>query len=229
MNNFPYKIIELTHTLNENTPSWDGGCGFKSEVKLDYMDCNNEVKFRVQQIKMHAGIGTHIDAPAHVVPGGATVENIALDNLVRPCVCIDVSKDIQADFKLSSNDILAFEKKHGEINDGNFFIVYTGWDKHWVSPEKYHNKYQFPSISPDAALLLLERNIAGIGIDTLSPDVPSSGFPVHKHILGAGKYIVENVANASLLPAVGSFALVMPIKIAGLTEAPVRLIGLVKC
>ena len=65
-----------------------------------------------------------------------------------------------------------------------------------------------------------------ICIDTLSPDLPSSGFPVHKHVLGAGKYIVENIANASKLPPVGSITLAMPIKVAGLTEAPIRLIGL---
>ena len=42
------------------------------------------------------------------------------------------------------------------------------------------------------------------------------------------KYLVENVANADKLPPVGSFSLVMPILTEGGTEAPIRLIGLVK-
>ncbi len=54
---FPYKIIDLTHTLDEQTPSWSGGCGFNIDVKLDYSDCRQNEEFRVQQFKMHAGIG----------------------------------------------------------------------------------------------------------------------------------------------------------------------------
>lgn len=68
----------------------------------------------------------------------------------------------------------------------------------------------------------------GLGIDTLSPDTEASGYPVHQAILGAGKYLVENVANADKLPPVGGFSLVMPIPTEGGTEAPIRLIGLVK-
>jgi len=32
---------------------------------------------------------------------------------------------------------------------------------------------------------------------TLSPDRADSSFPVHKALLGANKYIIETVANAS--------------------------------
>ena len=73
---------------------------------------------------------------------------------------------------------------------------------------------------------LLARNIAGIGIDTLSPDRPDSGFPVHQLLLGADKYIIENVANPQQMPKTGGFALVLPMKIQGATEAPTRLVGL---
>jgi kynurenine formamidase len=225
---FPYKVIDLSHSLNEKKPSWNGGCGFTHEAKLNYSDHKeNEQGFRVQQIKMHAGIGTHIDAPAHCIPGGATVEALPLEQLIRPCLCIDVSKSAQEDFMLQPEGIDAFEKKHRPIADGDFVIVYTGWDQHWHQADRYRNQYQFPSISANAAKLLLKRNIAGIGIDTLSPDCPSNGFPVHQHLLSAGKYIVENVAQASLLPAVGSFSMALPMKGEGLTEAPIRLIALI--
>jgi kynurenine formamidase len=50
---------------------------------------------------------------------------------------------------------------------------------------------------------------------------------VHKQLLGAGKYILENVTNLEGLPAKGSFILALPLKIKGGTEAPVRLIGLI--
>lgn len=69
---FPFTLVDLTHTLAPDIPSWSGTCGFRHEVKLDYADCKEDtpfsVKFRVQQIKMHAGIGTHMDAPAPAFP-----------------------------------------------------------------------------------------------------------------------------------------------------------------
>lgn len=75
--------------------------------------------------------------------------------------------------------------------------------------------------------MLLKRNIIGIGIDTLSPDRPENGFPVHNIILDAGKYIVENIANSSKMPATSAYILIMPMKIKNGTKSPVRLVGLI--
>ena len=55
----------------------------------------------------------------------------------------------------------------------------------------------FPAFSAASAELLLKRNVAGIAIDTLSPDCLDPDFTVHTLILGAGKYIIENIADCS--------------------------------
>ena len=224
---FPFKVIDLTHIISSTSPSWEGGCGFQHQVILNYADCTTPVQFKVQKINMYAGLGTHIDAPAHCIPCGKTVDELKLDELIAPCIVIDVSKQAHESWQLSHKDIRQFEREHDQIGDGAFVIVRTGWDQYWNEPEKYRNHLQFPSISLDAAELLLERKIAGLGIDTLSPDTPGSGYPVHEAILGAGKYIVENVANSSELPPRDSFSLALPIRTEGGTEAPMRLIGLI--
>lgn len=227
MEPFPYNIIDLTHTLDKDTPTWDGGCGFQHEMILDYEEDDSEVKFRVQKIKARAGIGTHIDAPSHCVPGGQTIESIPLEDLITPIVKIDISSKATEEYKLSVQDILDFEIQYGEIKANRFVIIHTGWSQYWSTP-KYRNDLQFPTVSAEAAELLLSRNINGLGIDTLSPDLRFSGFPVHKILLGAGKYIVENIANSHKLPALGGYAITMPMKIDGVTEAPVRMAGLIK-
>lgn len=224
---FPYHLIDLTHTLNEKTPSWNNQCGFNPVITLDYDDCNTDVKFRVQQLQMHAGIGTHIDTPGHCVAGGQTAESIPLDTLLAPLVVIDVSSKMTEDYKTSVSDITDFENQHGEIPDRSFVIFYTGWSRHWEQPSKYHNNHRFPTVSSDTASLLISKKIVGIGIDTLSPDRPDSGFPVHDTILGSGKYIIENVANADKMPSIGAYVLILPIKASGLTEAAVRMVGLI--
>jgi kynurenine formamidase len=224
---FPYKLVDLTHTLDENSPSWDGTCGFKHAIKLDYEECSTGVKFRVGQFKMNAGIGTHIDAPNHCISGGKAIDQLLLDNLVSPCIVIDISTKAHENYCVSIQDITEFERTYGIILESTFVMIKTGWDRFWHEPEKYRNNLVFPSVSEEAARLLVERGVSGIGIDTLSPDCLKSGFPVHQAFLSAGKYIVENAANLDILPPNGSFIMVLPIKVKGATEAPVRLIGLI--
>ena len=225
---FPFKLIDLTHPLKENIPYWDAHCSFHHNNTLDYSDCTTEVKFRVQNITTPAGIGTHIDAPAHCDPIGKTIDKINLDECVAHCVVIDISHKIHETYQCSPEDIINFENQHQLIKPKDFVIIWTGWSKFWGEPEKYRNNLVFPSISKEAAQLLLTRNIAGLGIDTLGPDTPESGYPVHQLMLGNGKYLLENIANANLLPPAGSFILFAPLLIAGGTEAPLRLMGFIR-
>lgn len=223
MTEFPYKIIDLSHALDEYSPSWDGNCGFKNEVIADYA----EGQFRVQKLHLHAGIGTHMDAPAHCVPGGATIDELPLLKLISPCVVINVSQFAHERYNVSSQDIINFENKYGSILPDSFVMIQTGWERFWGDPEKYHNHHVFPAVSAKAAELLITRDVCGLGIDTLSPDRPEDGYSVHQIFLGNGKYLVENAANLEHLPPQGSFILALPIKIRGATEAPIRLVGLI--
>lgn len=222
------KKIDLTHRLLLETPSWNGSFDFELSVDTDYKDCTPPNLFRTQKIKCSAGIGTHMDAPAHVIPEGRTIDKLTLDELVTDCVVINVSSEADANYMIMPTVVEKFEKKYGEIKSNSFVIFYTGWDKRWSNREKYNNNHKFPSVDLSTAQLLLQRNIAGLGIDTLSADTGANGFPVHQAILGANKYLVENVANANELPPVGAKIFVLPIKIKDATEAPIRLIALVE-
>jgi kynurenine formamidase len=221
------KLIDLTHTLSPEIPAWDGTGGFELSVNTDYKDCTPPDLFRTHTIKCIAGIGTHIDSPAHAVEGGRTTDKLALEELIVDNVVIDVSDEANESYVIMPSTIEKFEKEYGHIPARSLVIFYTGWDKHWGTPEKYHNKYMFPSVHVSTAQMLLERGITGIGIDTLSCDTGKEGFPVHRAILGADKYLIENVANASLLPATGAKVFVLPMKIKDATEAPVRLVALI--
>ncbi|QMT59760.1 cyclase family protein [Legionella sp. PC997] len=223
---FPYQLIELTHTLDETSPSWEENCGFSSTIVLDYADCTSETSFRVQHLTLPAGIGTHMDAPSHCCPDGLSIDQIPLDRLVAPCILIDVSQKSHELYSVTPQDIADFEKKHGLIQPGSFVIIKTGWARFWDNPIQYRNQYNFPSVSSETALLLASRDIVGLGIDTLSPDRPDDGYPVHRILLSSGRYIVENIANSEQLPSKGSFVMAFPLKIRQATEAPTRLIGL---
>ncbi len=224
--NKDFNAIDLTHELTENIPSWDGGKALDFTLALDYPDCTAPDIFRKYDIKSSTGIGTHLDAPAHVVPGGRTIDQLTLEELIAPCVVIDVSSEADEKYVAMPIAVEKFEQEHGVIPANSVVIFYTGWDKKWNAPEQYHNNHVFPSVDISTAELLLTRGVAGIGVDTFSCDTGAHGFPVHRAVLGADKYLIENIANAGQLPAMGAKALVLPMNIKGATEAPLRLIAL---
>ena len=225
---FPYTLIDLTHTLEKTTPSWDETSGFACEIACDYDACQGEDTFRIMNLHMPAGIGTHMDAESHAIPGGKNIDDYDVEQLCMECIVIDVSEKSHERFRLQPDDILTFEKKYGPIPKHSCVMIHTGWSRLWNDPKKYHNNLVFPSVSTEAVALFLEREINALGIDTLSPDRPEDGFPVHRAFLGQGKLIIENVAHLDKMPPIGAFIMALPLKIKGATEAPLRLLGLVE-
>ncbi|MBS0605098.1 MAG: cyclase family protein [Verrucomicrobia bacterium] len=226
-----FEAVDLTHTLDGSAPTWTGGCGFSHEVKMDY-----DQGVRVLSYKCHAGVGTHMDAPSHFIKGGANMADIPLEQLIVPACVLDLSSKMHPDMFVMPEDILEYERKWGRIPENTLVLAYTGWEKYWKDSDRYRNadssgKMHFPGFHVQTADLLLDRKIAGIGIDSLSPDgsnnKPANHFPVHEAILGAGRYIIENVAHLSKMPPCGAYALALPMKIAVGAEAAMRLVGLI--
>lgn len=218
--------LDLTYPINSGIPSWNQESSLCLKTILDYDKCTSSTQFRIQEITMPLGIGTHIDAPAHCIARSRTVDQLSLKELIVPAIVIDVSLHARQDYSVTKHDIQKFEAKHGRIESGRLVLIYTGWSKHWLVKGAYHNNYKFPCMSLAAAELLLERDIVGLGIDTLSPDRQESGFPVHSLLLGSDKYIIENIANLDQLPVIGSTVVVMPLPIEGATESPARVIAM---
>jgi kynurenine formamidase len=160
-----------------------------------------------------------------------------LKTLLSPAVVIDVSDACAKnnDYRLSVDDITAWEKQHGKIPEGALVLARTGWGKYW--PDRKHylgsdtpgdiNVLHFPAFSAEAARFLVsQRKINGVGIDTASMDYgPSRLFEVHAVILGAGLYGLENVAHADRLPPTGATIIALPMKIKGGSGAPTRIIA----
>jgi kynurenine formamidase len=218
------KLIDLTHTLTEKTPSWEGRCGFRVATEHDYLDDPDAISFRVQTVSMNCGIGTHLDAPAHCIKNALTIDQIPLDHLINiPGYCIDISSRCDQDNCLTAYDILEFEATHGIIQDNSCVLINTGWPRYWNDAERYHNDYQFPYVQIDSAELLADRNVRVLGIDTLSPDRPNSGYPVHGLLLSKNGLIVENVSYLNRLPPKDFTVSIAPLNMQAATESPIRM------
>lgn len=129
------KYIDLTHTLSSPIPSWDGDCCFTAPIVYDYKDSKEPNLFRIHRIEAKAGCGTHMDAPAHCIPGGKTIDTLDLDTLLVDCIVIDISESAHEKYVAGLDCIETFEREHGKVPVGSFVIFYTGWDKYWDDKE----------------------------------------------------------------------------------------------
>lgn len=220
------QIHDLTHPITPDVPTWNGSCGFSLEVKQDY-----DRMFRVQKMKMHAGVGTHMDAPSHCIEGGKSIADLDIQEMMAPLIVIDVREKVHADYEISIEDLMEYEERWGEIPKGACVVGFTGWSQFWKAPDRYRNldksgQMHFPAFHKMAAKYLLGRGVSGLAIDTLSPDCNDQAYPVHHLFLGAGKYIIENVADCSPIPPFGAYVIAFPIKADGAAEAPVRMVAL---
>ena len=228
-------LVDLGHALNSKNPYWPGP-GYEP-FKFEIFATIAKDHVLSGKFAMDEHTGTHLDAPSHFVEGQVPVDKIPLKQLFGPAVVIDVRKQASgnADYLLSTSDITSFEQAHGRIPDNAVVFMYSGWDERWDDYDKYKNAdnkkvLHFPGFSVEAAKLLVdERNIAGIGIDTLSVDYGmSTDFMVHHVSHGKGKFHLENVANLANMPAAGAFVIVAPIKVENGTGGPARIFGLIR-
>jgi kynurenine formamidase len=228
------KIIDLTHALNSQNPYWPGPGyePFRYEI-FATLERDHVLSGR---FSMAEHTGTHLDAPNHFVEGQVPLDKIPLEELFAPAVVIDVRTQAAADpdYQLNTADIAAWELAHGKIPENAVVLMHTGWDSRWNDYDSYKNAdanktLHFPGFSPEAARMLVdERQVAGIGIDTLSVDYGlSKDFAVHHICHGEGKYHLENVAGLSSLPPAGAMLVVAPIKIENGTGGPARIFGIV--
>jgi kynurenine formamidase len=225
------RVLDLSYAINDKLVSWPGDEKF-FEAKVNATIEKNGYFTRSFWMLEH--YGTHLDAPAHFPPGKTTVDQIPVKQLFGPAVVIDVRAESgkDADYQLAVARIEDWEKRHGRIPEGAIVLLRTGWASRWPDVQKYRNqdasgKMHFPGFSVEAAKLLMERKVSGLGCDTLSIDPGiSSDFAVHHVALGAGLYHLENLTNMSELPETGAFLIVAPIKLEGGSGGPARVFAL---
>ena len=234
-----WRMIDLSHAYGGNTLYWPTDTrGFALET-LAEGHTEAGYFYAAKQFATAEHGGTHLDAPVHFAEGGDDVASIPLDRLILPGIVVDVSEQAAADpdYLVTAGDIGAWEELHGPVPAGAAVLIRTGWPDRWPDALAYlgddtpgdASNLHFPGVGEDAARLLIEeRGIGMLGIDTASVDYgQSTDFIVHQIGGAAGVPNLENVGDLSELPETGFLLVALPMKIEGGTGAPVRIVALV--
>ena len=225
-------VHDLTHTLFEGFPTYGGDKWFTME---DFATFAKD-KANLKRWTLVEHTGTHMDAPLHFTADGISVDEVPITDLVVPLAIVDISQRAQddPDAAVTPDDIKAWEATHGPLPEGCCVAMNAGWDKLLMTPrytgKDDAGKNHTPGFHAETAHLLIgERNVKGIGVDTLSLDtgMAMGAFPVHYAWLGSGRWGVEALANLGTLPATGAILVLGGPKVKGGTGGPSRVMALV--
>ena len=234
-----FRIVDLTHAFNAKTVYWPTATSKFSLDRLAYGPAPGGYFYSANSLSTPEHGGTHLDAPLHFAEKGRGADAIPLEQLIAPAVVIDVTAQAAAsrDYRLTREEVLAFEKKHGQIGAGTVVLLRTGWSRFWPDAKAYlgddtpgdASKLSFPSYGEEAARLLVEeRQVGVLGIDTASTDYgKSTDFRVHRIAAARNVPGLENLTNLDQLPPRGAMVIALPMKIEGGSGGPLRAVALV--
>jgi kynurenine formamidase len=201
------KLIDLTHSFTCDMPVYpdDPIPELKQTAFLDEHGYNDYC--------LHGGmhVGTHMDAPFHMIANGAMMSEIPVTQFFGRGHLVDARGRQTVTLDLLDN--IPLEK-------GDIVLVLTGWYKHFRLPDYYEN---FPEIDPIFAQRLVDAGVSILGLDTPTPDKPP--FTVHKILLGNNVLIIENLTDLELLLDVGAFDITAAPAKFHCEAAPVRVVA----
>jgi kynurenine formamidase len=207
-------VFELTHLMHSNMPVYPGKDKpiFRPAATMD------SDGYRELRIELDGHTGTHMDAPAHMLPDGKSLDQYPASHFAGEALLVNIPE--------GTHEIpLSFlEEKEKELAGAGYLLLRTGWSRHWEAPEYLEG---FPVLSQEAATWLAGRGMKGIGLDTISVDpLESDTWPVHHVLLGAGLVIVENLLFPPGMKEGRYFFCALPLYVSVADGSPVRAIAM---
>lgn len=208
-------LIDLSHPLFAAMPVWPGTPG-PEFLPLAAISTDG---FAEQSFRLSSHTGTHIDAPAHIFEGGATLDRYEPAGFFGRIAVVDARETAGSLIEMSH--LLRCAEAIGQAE---FVLLHTGFSRYW-GEEVYGRSY--PVLEESAARWLARQRLKGVGIDCPSFDVPGScTYPVHRLLLETGILLIENLTNVGLVPAEGAELAAFPLAIRDAEACPVRAVAL---
>ncbi len=204
------KIHDISLPVSESLAVWPGDPPVRitQPAHIDRGD-----QYTVSRLEIGAHIGTHVDAPAHFVRGGAEVDHLALDLLVGPARVVHVPE---------AGSLTRQVLEGLSIPPGTQRLLFrTRNSEHWSGDGSFREEYV--GLTNAGARWLVGRGVRLVGIDYLSISPWNDLLTPHQTLLGAGVVVVEGLDLSGITP--GVYQLVcLPLKLEGVEGAPARAI-----
>jgi arylformamidase len=204
------RIRDISVPISPEVPVWPGD----SKVVLEQIRAISKGDSSTDsRLACSVHTGTHVDAPAHFIDNGATVEQLPMEVLIGKAMVVDIPDDdiitpeiIEAQRLPAETERLLFKTKNSAL---------------WADPAHQFNT-DFVALSAESARWIVQRGIKLVGIDYLSIQMFKDAEPLtHRILLEAGVIILEGLNLQGINP--GAYQLIcLPLKLAGSEGAPAR-------
>lgn len=195
-------LIDLSIKIESSTPVYPGD----PPIQVEPAGTVATDGYALHALRLGTHSGTHIDAPAHMIEGGATLDTLPLTVFKGRGVLIE-------GFSLA-----AVQQAGLQANDIAVFV--TGTSDRLYAADYYTD---YPAMDEAVARYLVEVGVKLVAIDTCSID-NRDGFPIHHIVLGAGIPIVENLVGLTALRGKQFELIALPLRIDA-DGAPARVIA----
>jgi len=208
-------VLDLSHVLGENIPAYPGTQPPRV-TDVCTIDGNG---FAEKLLHIYSHTGTHVDVPAHMLAGSATLDVLEPGRFIGRGCLVDISG-----IRRGRVEIADLEEHRERIAGSEFVLLASGWARRWGDPSYYTG---YPVLSPAAARWLADFGLKGVGVDMISVDeMDSPGMDIHKIFLAEGMVIVENLTGLERLAGRDFVFSCLPLKIAGGDGSPVRAVAI---
>jgi len=235
-----YEWVELSHSMNNDSPVWSGIPAGSVEVSKTVFDWGNPMlECLIQTFKFPGQYGTHIDFPGHFVKDMPLSEAFGAQQMLFPLCVIDITAKVAKDvhYAVTVEDIKAYEAEYGAIPDGAFVALRTDWYKNWPDMDKLSGiaadgSENFPGWSlPALQYIYEERNAAANGHETLDTDASAEAakagdLACERYVLGKGKLQIEVLQNLDRVASAGALLVAAWPRIEGATGLPARVLAI---
>jgi len=210
--------IDLSHPIENKMPVFPG----TPEVEIKQFSTVEKEGFAEKELSLATHIGTHMDAPAHMIGGGKTLDQYQVSDFTGRAFIIPFSHDDLEEME-QEEYLSQFEN---EIRDADFIILKTNWSEKWGS-DAYFKDY--PALNKSGAEYLAGFRIKGIGLDAISIDQDSNEkYDAHHVVLGNEILIIENLTGLDKIRSSFFNLFVFPLKIVDADGSPLRAVAELK-
>jgi arylformamidase len=203
------KWIDVSLTLSEDLPAWPSDDPFRYE-ETGTIAAGGESNCARMSLSVH--FGTHVDAPYHFIPGGATIDQIDPELFLGPSLLVAVPEAATT-----------IEPAHleGAVPAGTRRLLVKTRNSAFVGDRVFHT--DFVAFSEAGIRFLLDRGVRLLGLDYFSIAPYGAARPPHVAFLGAGGVAIESLDLGPVEP--GPYELCcLPLKIRGSGGAPARVV-----
>jgi arylformamidase len=171
-----------------------------------------EAPFSLSRMVLTTHTGTHVDAPAHFLAGGATVDQLPLEILLGKARVVELSTRERVD----RADLEALD-----LADDLRVLLKTRMSGQMLKAG-YQEDHLYLTV--DAAHYLAQAGLKLVGFDYLSIDrFGSADFPAHHALLEAGVVLVEGLDLSEV--EAGEYEMAcLPLRVGGGHAAPARVV-----